>query len=205
MLQRRISPLIGKLHLGCAGLFVRTSSPCCLAQLRWNGRLDTPAATVSPSMPTATVATVASQYTHVQLVAARLNKMKRVHARQEQSPKAMRLQLQAWRDLQMLPDADVEAGDARSVALLLNSWAYFSRFWEKGIDGPTNPLPLLEKDPDDVDYGFKAEVDLCDESACPSAALGLRKSLQKLSPLAQKDEPLPPRHDPLNDTIEMDA
>lgn len=61
-----------------------------------------------------------------------------------------RLELQAWRELQYLKDEDVEFADGKSVSQLLNSWAYFSRFWAKGKDGPEKPLPVEATSPDDI-------------------------------------------------------
>jgi hypothetical protein len=52
-----------------------------------------------------------------------------------------RLSLQAWRDLQVLSDADLEQLDTASIGKLLHVWAHFAKFWELGRDGPSDPLP----------------------------------------------------------------
>ena len=68
-------------------------------------------------------------------VAKTVNKMKRSHQTASAADRK-RLELEAWRELNSLSDEQITAAEGQSVALLLNSWAYFARFWEKGKDGP---------------------------------------------------------------------
>ena len=62
-----------------------------------------------------------------------------------------RIALQAWRDLQALPDDDLHELDAYQLAVLLSVWAHFSKFWEHGRNGPSNPLPPVNMDKADPD------------------------------------------------------
>jgi hypothetical protein len=52
-----------------------------------------------------------------------------------------RVALQAWRELQELPEEYLEVADMDSVVKLLGTFAYFRPFWEKGHEGPAQPLP----------------------------------------------------------------
>ena len=68
-------------------------------------------------------------------VAMKVNKLKRMHqAGQGQGKKE--IEKLAWRELNTLSEAQIASAEGKAVALLLNSWAYFARFWERGKDGP---------------------------------------------------------------------
>ena len=54
-----------------------------------------------------------------------------------------RIALQAWREVQELPEHFIEqAADIDAVVKLLNAFAYFRSHWENGHDGPSAPLPV---------------------------------------------------------------
>jgi hypothetical protein len=68
-------------------------------------------------------------------VAKAVNKIKRSH--QTATPAARKnLELEAWQQLNTLTKDEIEQCEGQSVALILNSWAYFAKFWEHGQDGP---------------------------------------------------------------------
>ena len=70
-------------------------------------------------------------------IAMRVNKLKRLH-QTGGSANASKKQLEftAWKELNTLSDDQINQAEGKVVALLLNSWAYFAKFWEKGKDGP---------------------------------------------------------------------
>lgn len=172
---------------------------------------------------TAALNAAAADAQRVALVAGVINRMKSMHTTGSPQNK-QRLELQAWRDLQMLDDAAVENADVKSVTLLLNAWGYFAKYWEKGIDGPANPLPLEADDPADLVVVprklFRDNLDgaaaaaggdgAVSDAAASAGAGGLlppgaRRALVRRSPLAKGAEVAqPPRHDPLSETIELD-
>ncbi len=67
-------------------------------------------------------------------VAMRVNKLKRLH----QTGQAGRKQLEstAWKELNTLTEDQINTAEGKAVALLLNAWAYFAKFWERGKEGP---------------------------------------------------------------------
>ncbi|AAZ11898.1 uncharacterized protein TEOVI_000675000 [Trypanosoma equiperdum] len=54
------------------------------------------------------------------------------------------VEVQAWEELMNLPDAAVEDASSSVVADILGSWCYFSKFWDRGIQGP-NPSDSPEE------------------------------------------------------------
>ena len=72
-----------------------------------------------------------------------------------------RIVLQAWREIEDLPEEYVQHADMDSVVKMINSVAYFRKFWENGHEGPANPLPTkkelksqnkrVDDDPEEVD------------------------------------------------------
>jgi hypothetical protein len=58
-----------------------------------------------------------------------------------------RIALQAWREIDDLPQKYLEIADIDSVVRMLNVLSYFSesRDWENGYHGPSNPLPNREE------------------------------------------------------------
>lgn len=58
-----------------------------------------------------------------------------------------RVALQAWREIDELPEQYIEIADVDSVVKLLNAFTYFHRVWERGHDGPAQPLPKRERAP----------------------------------------------------------
>ena len=72
---------------------------------------------------------------HASHVAKSVNKLKRAHQTASAADRK-RLELEAWAGLNSLTDDAINSAEGQSVALLLNAWAYFARFWEKGKEGP---------------------------------------------------------------------
>lgn len=68
-------------------------------------------------------------------VAMKVNKLKRMH-QSGQGQGKKEIERMAWRELNTLSEQQIATAEGKAVALLLNSWAYFARFWEKGKDGP---------------------------------------------------------------------
>lgn len=81
-----------------------------------------------------------SDVTHNQLtaldVAMKVNKLKRLHQTGQGQGSKKSLEITAWQELNTLTEQQIGSAEGKAVALLLNSWAYFSKFWEKGKDGP---------------------------------------------------------------------
>ncbi len=73
----------------------------------------------------------------------RVNKLKRLHQTGQAGRK--QLEMNAWKELNTLTEEQINSAEGKAVALLLNSWAYFARYWEKGKEGPagaaTEPAP----------------------------------------------------------------
>lgn len=68
-------------------------------------------------------------------IAMKVNKLKRMHQTGQGQDKK-RIEHTAWKELNSLSEAQISEADGKAVALLLSSWAYFAKFWEKGKDGP---------------------------------------------------------------------
>ena len=68
-------------------------------------------------------------------IASRVNKLKRLHQTGGPSGKK-NLELAAWKELNTLTEEQINSAEGKAVALLLNSWAYFAKHWERGKDGP---------------------------------------------------------------------
>lgn len=73
-------------------------------------------------------------------VAMKVNKLKRMHQTGQGQGKK-EVERLAWRELNTLSEQQIATAEGKAVALLLNSWAYFARFWEKGKDGPFEDVP----------------------------------------------------------------
>mmetsp|Transcript_30556 Transcript_30556/g.35313 ORF Transcript_30556/g.35313 Transcript_30556/m.35313 type:complete len:161 (-) Transcript_30556:445-927(-) len=70
-------------------------------------------------------------------VATRVNKLKRLHQTGGAANQGKKqLEYTAWKELNTLTEEQINNAEGKAVALLLNSWAYFAKFWEKGKDGP---------------------------------------------------------------------
>ena len=111
--------------------------------------------------------------------------MKTKHIKLLKDPESVktreRLGLQAWRELQTVKDRDLRAADATSVTDLLDGWSYFARFWDKGVDGPKNPLTLEASNRNDVAY----VVSVTSEQPTPTVSASA-------TPLAPELEPQQP-------------
>jgi hypothetical protein len=70
-------------------------------------------------------------------IAMRVNKLKRLHQTGGNANSGKKqLEFTAWKELNTLSEEQINHAEGKAVALLLNSWAYFAKFWEKGKDGP---------------------------------------------------------------------
>ena len=75
-------------------------------------------------------------------VAKDVNKLKRSH--QQASPAdRKKIELEAWQQLNTLSQEEIENCEGQGIALVLNSWSYFAKFWEHGQDGPHGPTDPL--------------------------------------------------------------
>lgn len=183
---------------------------CSSACTRWQGT-----ATSSSSSDIQKAAEAAER---VIVAGLKVTAMRRMHQSRHATPELVkRLELQAWRELQLLPDADVEFAEGRSVAQLLIAWAYFSRFWEKGKDGPATPLPLSPPTlPDDIEVSYvrfgnetQAEdirSDPGDQESKPAGGTPANASRFSRKPTTerQKEIHVAPRPDPLGESLDLD-
>lgn len=71
-------------------------------------------------------------------VAMRVNKLKRLHQTSGAGSNKKQVEREAWGLLNSLTEEQINVAEGKAVSLLLNSWAYFAKFWEKGKDGPAN-------------------------------------------------------------------
>ena len=69
-------------------------------------------------------------------VAMAVNKIKKMHQSTNSSNEKKNMELSAWSKLNSLAEEKIMSADGKAIALLLNSWAYFSKHWAKGKDGP---------------------------------------------------------------------
>lgn len=69
-------------------------------------------------------------------IAIQVNKLKKAH-QSSAGPVKKEVEREAWLCLQNgLTEETINKAEGKAVALLLNSWAYFAKYWEKGKDGP---------------------------------------------------------------------
>ena len=68
-------------------------------------------------------------------IAKQVNAMKRAHQSASASERK-RIEGVAWKALNTLSEEQITAAEGQAVALLLNAWAYFAKFWERGKEGP---------------------------------------------------------------------
>ncbi|KPI89468.1 putative mitochondrial RNA binding complex 1 subunit [Leptomonas seymouri] len=69
-------------------------------------------------------------------VAMRVNKLKKVHQTGGAGSNKQDVEQQAWQALNSLTEDQINSAEGKAVSLLLNSWAYFAKFWANGKDGP---------------------------------------------------------------------
>jgi hypothetical protein len=59
-------------------------------------------------------------------------------ARSEQLEQLRSIEMDAWRSMADLPDEALDAmRDPLNTCRLLQEWAYFAQYWDRGVDGPT--------------------------------------------------------------------
>ncbi|KPA85277.1 putative mitochondrial mitochondrial RNA binding complex 1 subunit [Leptomonas pyrrhocoris] len=69
-------------------------------------------------------------------VAMRVNKLKKTHQTGGAGSNKQEVEQEAWQALNSLTEDQINNAEGKAVSLLLNSWAYFAKFWAKGKDGP---------------------------------------------------------------------
>ena len=77
-------------------------------------------------------------------IAKRVNQIKRAHQTATPTDRK-RHEAEAWALLNTLSSEQIEQGEGQAIALTLNSWAYFAKFWEHGQDGPLGPNDPLNE------------------------------------------------------------
>lgn len=68
-------------------------------------------------------------------VATKVNSLKRLHQSGQGGAKKA-IEREAWAEINTLTQEQIAVAEGKAVSLLLGSWAYFARFWERGKDGP---------------------------------------------------------------------
>ena len=76
-------------------------------------------------------------------VAMNVNKLKRLHQTGQAGRK--QLEMNAWKELNTLSEDQINNAEGKAVALLLNSWAYFAKHWERGKEGPLGAASSTEQ------------------------------------------------------------
>ena len=84
----------------------------------------------------------ASEAARASQLARDVNKLKRAHQSAAAADRK-KMEAEAWQQLNTLTEAEINATDGQAVALVLNAWAYFAKFWEHGQDGPIGPSDPL--------------------------------------------------------------
>ncbi|CCW62312.1 unnamed protein product [Phytomonas sp. EM1] len=99
---------------------------------------STVAAPSPPSLfPTGGAASDNSESNETALdVAMSVNNMKKQHQSGGAGVDKKQIEADAWTALNALTEEQVNTAEGKAVALLLNSWAYFAKYWENGKDGP---------------------------------------------------------------------
>ena len=69
-------------------------------------------------------------------VAMRVNKLKKTHQTGGAGMNKKEVEQEAWQALNLLTEDQINNAEGKAVSLLLNSWAYFAKYWAKGKDGP---------------------------------------------------------------------
>ncbi|CCW68650.1 unnamed protein product [Phytomonas sp. Hart1] len=69
-------------------------------------------------------------------VAIYVNSMKKQHQNGGAGIDKKQIELDAWTALNALTEHQVNTAEGKAVALLLNTWSYFAKYWENGKDGP---------------------------------------------------------------------
>lgn len=69
-------------------------------------------------------------------VAMRVNKLKKTHQTGGAGTIKTEVEQEAWQALNSLTEDQINNAEGKAVSLLLNSWAYFAKFWANGKDGP---------------------------------------------------------------------
>ena len=71
-------------------------------------------------------------------IALKVNKLKRLHQTGGGAEGKKDIEQAAWKELNTLSEDQINSAEGKAVALMLNSWAYFAKFWEKGKEGPAD-------------------------------------------------------------------
>lgn len=135
-------------HLRCLSPRSMTSRRSTVSQFLISSPFTAPASTLLCCRSFSSTTYVLQSATDVTAmeVAMEVNKLKKAH-QASAGPVKKEIEKEAWACLQKnLSDNSIQKAEGKAVALLLNSWAYFAKFWEKGKDGPILPdEPTEEK------------------------------------------------------------
>ncbi|CCW68084.1 unnamed protein product [Phytomonas sp. Hart1] len=91
-------------------------------------------------------------------VMAQLYSIQQYHKLQSsnsQFSKCKQLEQQAWSLLQDLEEAEVKSMPTNEIAELLSAWCYFARFWDEGMNGPSQQR-LQDKKEGDQEPGMES-------------------------------------------------
>lgn len=147
----------------CSGVIQSSRSvPTCALAMRSScisGVVECRRSYFSLSTPLAQAAAGGGALTAME-VAIQVNKLKKAH---QSSPGPVRKEVEkeAWVRLQSgLTEEVIDNAEGKAIALLLNSWAYFSKYWERGKDGPllTEDVPAPEQSGSEPASGPTKEV-----------------------------------------------
>ncbi|EAN90257.1 hypothetical protein C3747_138g29 [Trypanosoma cruzi] len=117
-----------------------------------------------------------------------LYSLERFHRQNSSQNERRKVERQAWRELQKLPDAVADSASIHDVTDIVAAWCYFSRFWALGMHGP-------EETADEKQKGGVLERNDID------IPLVERRAPKARSPTV--DEAPPPRANPLDEVIEF--
>lgn len=118
-----------------------------------SGSSGSGAAATGSGVPTLTKQQQLQHIAHARSAAANISAYINLHSSNVNVSKA-RIALQAWREIDELPEKYIEIADVDSVVKLLNGIGYFRTVWERGHEGPANPLPKRTagsmRDPEEI-------------------------------------------------------
>lgn len=72
------------------------------------------------------------------------NSLRRIHMGEQDADRRRHIEAQAWRKIQTISESEIDNASDYGVAIVVASWAYFTRHWENGQRGPLPP-PLAER------------------------------------------------------------
>jgi hypothetical protein len=141
---RRYAAAAGGIPLGDAVADAVTALRARHADLRRQRRTDVKHARASSPLPAssrwpvpASVADTDAQ-DGAEVAVKALHNSDAASARSEQLEQLRSIEMDAWRSMADLPDEALDAmRDPLNTCRLLQGWAYFAQYWDRGVDGPT--------------------------------------------------------------------